>query len=142
MSCNPPSASVSNAGVRRQPRALLLVRDRVRQHADILNVDLAGVAALHEHGRLARETDTRGRAGDDYIARLERYALRDVDQRLSDRKHHVVGVVRLHGLAVEPGLDLEAFAAGRQLVRAHHPGTEASGIVEVLAHVPLRGLAL
>ncbi len=54
----------------------------------------------------------------------------------------VISVVRLHGLAVEPGLNLEALAAGRKLVGGHHPGTEAAGIVEVLAHVPLRGLAL
>src|SRR5215470_2831823 len=70
-----------DARVRRQPRALLLVRDWVRQHTDILNVDLAGVAALHEHGRLARETDARGRTSDDDVARLKRHALRDIDQR-------------------------------------------------------------
>src|SRR5262249_19892719 len=53
-----------DARVRRQPRALLLVHDRVREHADFLDVDFAGVPALHEHGRLASETNARGRAGD------------------------------------------------------------------------------
>src|SRR5262249_47916343 len=43
---------------------------------------------------------------------------------------------------VEPALDLETLAAGRQLARGHHPRAEAAGAVEILAHVPLRGLAL
>ena len=48
----------------------------------------------------------------------------------------------LHGLAVEPALDLEALAAGRQLVGGDHPGTDTAGAVEILAHAPLRGVAL
>src|SRR5262245_53205750 len=35
--------------MRRRPQELLLVSDWIREHADFLDVDLAGVAALHEH---------------------------------------------------------------------------------------------
>src|SRR5262245_64305597 len=120
----------------------LLVRNRVDEHTDALNVDLAAVAALHEYWRLAREANARGRAGDDDIAGLERHALADVDERLSDREHHVVGVVRLHGLAVEPRLNLQALAAGRQLVGGQHRRAEAAGVVEVLEHVSMGGLVI
>src|SRR5712691_4833560 len=120
----------------------LLVLDRVDQHADALDVDLAGVALLHPQRRLARVADAGRRAGEDDVAGLERDALGDVGDGLRDRKHHVGGIVGLQRLTVEPGLDLEALAAGRQLVRRHHPRTEAAGAIEVLAHVPLRGLAL
>src|SRR5262245_34681223 len=58
-------AGQADARVRRRPRELLLVRDRIDEHADLLDVDLAGVATLHEYGRLARKTDARRRAGDD-----------------------------------------------------------------------------
>ena len=67
---------------------------------------------------------------------------RDVGDGLGDRKHHVIGIVGLHDLAVEPGLDLQALAARRHLVGGDHPWAEAAGAIEVLAHVPLRGLAL
>src|SRR5262245_28053798 len=70
-----------DACVRRPQQELLFVRDRVDEHADLLDVDLAGVAAFHEHRRLARETDTRRRAGDDDVAGLERHALRDINER-------------------------------------------------------------
>src|SRR5262249_32365377 len=43
---------------------------------------------------------------------------------------------------VEARLDLQAFSAGRDFVGGHHPRPEAAGLVEILAHVPLRGLAL
>src|SRR5262245_63895206 len=75
-----------DARVGRQPRSLLLVRDRIDEHADFLDVDLAGVATLHEHGRLARETDAGRRTGDDDVARLERHALGDINERLGDRE--------------------------------------------------------
>src|SRR6266849_8038623 len=125
------------------PSRLLLVLDRVDQHADARDVDLAGVARLHpDRVGLARVADAGGRAGEDDVAGLERDALRDIGDGLGDRKHHVVGVVRLHDLPVEPRLDFQALAAGRQLVDGDHPRAEAAGAVEILAHVPLRGLAL
>ena len=37
---------------------------------------------------------------------------------------------------------LEALAAARQLVGGHHPRADAAGAVEILAHAPLRGVAL
>ena len=45
-------------------------------------------------------------------------------------------------LAVEPRLDLEALAAARQFIGGDHPRAEAAGAIEVLAHAPLRGVAL
>ena len=66
----------------------------------------------------------------------------EIDQRLGQREHHIRRVVRLHDVAVEPAHDLEPLAAGRQLVGAHHPRPEAAGAVEILAHAPLRGVAL
>ena len=86
--------------------------------------------------------DARGRAGEHDIARLEGHALRDIGDGLGDRKHHVIGVVGLHDLAVEPALDLQSLGAGRHFVGRDHPGAETSGAVKILAHVPLRGLAL
>src|SRR5689334_8641176 len=122
---------------------LLLVLDRVAQDPDPLDLDLADVALAHpDRVRLARVADARWRSGEDDVARLERDALGDVGQHLRDWKHHVGGVVRLHDLAVEPALDLEALAGIGQLVGGDHPGAEAAGAVEILAHVPLRGLAL
>src|SRR5262245_7700381 len=65
---------------------LLLAFDRVDQHADALDVDLADVARLHPHRvRLARVADARGRAGEDDVAGLERDALGDVGDGLGDR---------------------------------------------------------
>src|SRR5215467_7980475 len=128
-----------------RPRAsrLRLVLDRVYEHADALDLDLTGVALLHPHRvRLARVADAGRRAGEDDVAGLERHALRDVGDGLGDREHHVVGVVRLHDLPVEPRLDFQTLAAGRQLVGGDHPRAETAGTVEILTHVPLRGLAL
>src|SRR5262249_45535610 len=123
--------------------SLLLVLDRVYEHAHALDVDLAGIALLHPHRvRLASVADARRRAGEDDVAGLERHALRDVGDGLGDGKHHVVGVVRLDALPVETGLDFHPLGAVRQLVGRAHPRAETAGAVEILAHVPLRGLAL
>src|SRR6266480_5604323 len=131
----PPQDEVSSA--------LLLVRDRVDEHADALDVDLAGIARLHPHRvRLARVADAGARPGKYDIARLERHALADIGDGLGDREHHIVGVVGLHDLSVESALDLQPLAAGGHLVGRDHPGTEAAGAVEILAHGPLRGLTL
>src|SRR5215813_7506589 len=136
-----PHAEVAHINLRAS--RLRLVLDRVYEHADALDVDLAGIALLHPHRvRLAGVADAGRRAGEDDVAGLERHALRDIGDGLGDRKHHVVGVVRLHDLPVEPGLDFQAFGARRQLVGRDHPRAETSGAVEILAHVPLRGLAL
>src|SRR5579883_310382 len=124
-------------------RLLFLIFDRIAQDADALDLDLARVAVLHpDRIGLARMADARRRAGEDDVARLERHPLRDEHQHLPHREHHVLGVVRLHDLAVEPALDLETLAGLRQRVGRDHPGAEAAGTVEVLAHVPLGGLAL
>src|SRR6195256_6513523 len=89
----------------------LLVLDRVAQNADALDLDLAGVAVPHPHRiGLAGMADARRRAGEDDVAGLEREALGEIDQHLAHREHHVVGVVGLHDLAVQPDLDLEALA--------------------------------
>src|SRR5215813_14098461 len=136
-----PHAEVAHINLRSV--SLLLVLDRVYEHADALDVDLAGIALLHPYRvRLAGVTDARRRAGEDDVAGLERHALGDVGDGLGDREHHVVGVVGLHDLPVEPRLDFQALAAGRQLVGGDHPRAEPAGAVEILAHVPLRGLAL
>src|SRR5262249_46204431 len=87
---------------RRSP-ALFLVLDGIDEHADALDVDLAGIACLHPHRvRVARVPDARGRAGEDDITRLQRHALGDISDRFGDGKHHVIGIVRLHDLSVEP----------------------------------------
>src|SRR6266511_2902439 len=131
----PPQDEVSSA--------LLFVVDRVDEHADALDVDLAGIARLHPHRvRLARVTDTGGRPGTHDIATLERYDLGDIGDGHGDREHHIVGVVGLHDLSVESALDLQTLAAGGHLVGRDHPRAEAAGVVEILAHGPLRGLAL
>src|SRR5882757_9424588 len=78
MTTSPDHFDGSRARARIEPVALrLLVRDRIYQHADPLDVDLAGIAVLHPDRRLARKADARGRAGHDDVARLERHALRN-----------------------------------------------------------------
>src|SRR6185312_8456638 len=120
-----------------------LILDRVAQNSNALDLDLAGIAVLHpDRMGLACVANAGRRAGEDDVTWLERKALRDVDQHLAHREHHVLGIVRLHDRAVEPALDLEARGVRWQLVRRHHPGPESAGAVEILAHVPLRGLAL
>src|SRR5262245_30422066 len=137
------AAAASSIVVRRVMAGLFFVFDRVAQDADALDLDLAGVAVAHpDRIGLARMADAGRRAGEDDVAGLEREALGEIDQHLAHRKHHVVGVVRLHDLAVEPAFDLQALAGLGQLVGGDHPGPEAAGAIEVLAHVPLRRLAL
>ena len=107
------------------------------------DLDFASIARFHpDRLRFARVTDTGRRAGENDIAGLQRHAFGEIDERLGKRKHHVVGVVGLHGLAVEPARDLQTFAARRNFVGRDHPGAEAAGAVEILAHAPLRRVAL
>src|SRR5689334_2670266 len=93
------------------PLRLLFVCDRIAQRTDPLNFHFGGVARLHpDRLRLACVADARRRAGEQDVARLERDAFGEIDQRFRDREHEQVGVRRLQCLAVEPRLDLEAFA--------------------------------
>src|ERR1051326_881941 len=62
-----------------------LLGDRIAQHADALDLDLAHVARAHPQGRLARVADPRRRAHGDDVARLERHPLRHVDDGLRHR---------------------------------------------------------
>src|SRR5262249_26551166 len=84
-----------------------LLDDRIAQHADALDLDLAYVAVAHPQRRLARVTDAGRRAHGDDVARLKRHPLGHVDDRFGDLEHHVVGVVGLEYLAVNAALDLE-----------------------------------
>ena len=52
------------------------------------------------------------------------------------------GIVRLHDLAVEPAFDLQPLGGIGQFVGGDQPRAETAGAVEILAHRPLRGLAL
>src|SRR5580693_9781523 len=45
-------------------------------------------------------------------------------------------------LPFDPAFDLEALAAGGQFVGGHDPRAKRAATVEILAHVPLRGVAL
>src|SRR6266566_8830003 len=120
----------------------ILVLDRIAQDPDSLDLDLANIAVSHPGGRLAGMADTRGRAGKQEVARLQRNALGRISDGFGDRKHHVRGVIGLHHLAVDPALDLEALAARRQFVGGDDPGTNAAAVVEVLPDVPLGRVAL
>src|SRR6266508_2029780 len=63
-----------------------LILDRVRQHADPLDVDLADVALLHPHRvGLAGMADARRRAGEYDVAGLERDALGHIGDGLGHR---------------------------------------------------------
>src|SRR5581483_9507496 len=88
-------------------RSSLLVGNRIAQYADAFDLDLADVAAFHPDRRLARMPDAGRRAGDQDVAGLERHRLRDIGDRFGDEKHHVVGIVGLHHLAVQPALDFQ-----------------------------------
>ena len=75
-----PSPRIFGAVVRNSSWVLLrrfgsdgqLINDRIDQHAEAFELDLADVARLHPQRRLPSEAYARGRAGDDDVARLER----------------------------------------------------------------------
>src|SRR5437868_6829563 len=78
-----------------------LLSDRVAQHAEALDLDLHDVAVFQEHRRLAREADTRRRAREDQIARLQGDDLREISEDVAHVEDHLLGVTILHGLAIE-----------------------------------------
>src|SRR5262249_45365725 len=59
-----------------------LLGNRIAQHADALDLDLAHVAGAHPQRRFARMADARRRAHGDDVAGLERHSLRHVDDGL------------------------------------------------------------
>src|SRR5262249_36057905 len=88
-----------------------LLDDRAAQHANSFDLDPTHVAVAHPQRRLARVTHAGRRAHGDDVTRLQRHALRHVDDRLGDLEHHVGGVVGLEHLAVDTAFDLEALRA-------------------------------
>src|SRR5215467_8926235 len=89
----------------RRLEALLLssfVFDRIPQYANSLDLDFACVAGFHPYRLgLACMTNTGRRAGENDITGLQRHAFGEINERFGKREHHVVGVVGLHGLAIE-----------------------------------------
>ena len=119
-----------------------LVLHEVEEAADPLDGDLALVAVAHDELGCAGPANAGGRAGDDDIAGAQRQHLA---QRLDQRchaKHHVGRGARLHGVAVEPGLDLQAMRSRRQFVGRHDDRSKAACGVEILAQSPLRAFGL
>src|SRR3984893_3373099 len=84
-----------------------LLFDRIPKHADRRDFDLADVARLHVHGRLARGTDTARRPHDQNVAGIERHAFGDQIDRLRNAKDHILGVCVLHDLSVQARLNLQ-----------------------------------
>src|SRR5260221_5802051 len=80
---------------------------RVSEDANLLHLDLDHVARFHEDFRVAAEADAARRAGGDDVAGPEKIELRVVLDELRHREHQIVGVRRLHPLAVQPGLDVD-----------------------------------
>src|SRR6266404_5046922 len=119
-----------------------LVFDLIAQDADIFQFYLADVPGFHEQRGLARLPHARGSAGDKNVAGGERYGLAQDRDNSGDIENHVGGRGILHHLAVQPGLNMQALAAGWQFVCGYEEGPEGTGGVEILADGPLRGLRL
>ena len=98
------------AGARR--RARLGVNNRVRQHADAVDLDGDLVACLEQYGRIAEHADAGWRAREDEVARLEGDRLADERDDLGDAEHHVRRRRVLHHLAVQDGADAERLRVG------------------------------
>src|SRR5690606_2303003 len=80
------ASSAASTSPRRAPRAastsFRLIRNRVLELADAVDLDLDRVAGPHPQRRLAAGADPARRAGRDHVARLERGERRAVgDQR-------------------------------------------------------------
>src|ERR1700736_3612200 len=120
----------------KKPLSALLF-DRIPKHADRRDFDLADVARLHVHGRLARGTDTARRPHDQNVAGIERHAFGDQIDRLRNAKDHVLGVRILHDLSVQARLNLQSACAGRYLFGRDEFRTKAARAVEIFAYRPL-----
>ena len=67
------------------------------------NLPLDEITRLHEYGRLATGTHARRRSSGDDVARAEAVEFREVADQLRQIEDQIVGVRRLHDLAVEGG---------------------------------------
>src|SRR5581483_6672942 len=84
---------------------LVFLYYRIAQHAELFDLDFDHVTVLEKDRRLAREADARRRAGEDEIARLQRYHLRDVGKQIGCPEDHHPCVAVLHDLAIKPKTD-------------------------------------
>src|SRR5262249_12872378 len=139
----PARAQRVHCSARSAALVLLLIIDWVDEQPDALDIDLADIARFHPYRiGLARVADAGRSAGKHDVPGLERHALRYIGYSFRDRKHHVVGVVRLHDLPIEPALDLQAFPAGGRPISRDHPGAEGAGPGGILVRGPVRGFSL
>src|SRR5882672_12864567 len=109
-------------------------RHAVLELAYLLDPELDRLARAQE--TLARHADTRGRAGHDEIARLQRDARGEHLDLLGDGEDHLVGVRVLHQLAAHPELDAELLRVA-DLGRRHDPRPERACAVEALLAHPV-----
>ena len=100
------------------------------------------IPRLHPDRRLAKAADAGGGPCDEHVTGGQLRNARDIGDELIDRENQVGDTALLHDLAIEAGLDLEPLAGRRHFIGGHEVRTEAAGVIEVLAHVPLRCLAL
>src|SRR3954471_8936105 len=114
--------------------------DRGRDRAESVDLDRDLVTGLQPHLRVAERTDTGGRAGDDQIARLERYRLRDERDDLSHAEDLIRGVRVLHHLPVQDRSDRKCLRI-RNLARRHDLGDRQERVEGLPAHpLPVREL--
>src|SRR5882757_4134579 len=139
-----PLATIAPRGTLRrvEKRLTAFLFDRIPEHADRSDFDLADVAGLHEHGRLARGTDSARRPHDQNVPGIERHAFGDQADRLRNAKDHIFGVSILHDLSVQARLNLQSACAGRHLFGRDEFRTKPARTVEILAYRPLGRLPL
>src|SRR4051812_24165317 len=86
---------------RQSSRCLVEISNGVSEHADSFNLDLDGIAAFHEHLRIADEAYSgRGSRRND-ITDLERHDLRYERDQVGNFEDEVSGVRLLHRLSVQ-----------------------------------------
>src|SRR5882724_10574415 len=139
-----PLATIAPRGTLRrvEKRLTAFLFDRIPEHADRSDFDFADVAGLHEHGRLARGTDSARRPHDQNVTGIERHTFGDQADRLRNAKDHILGVRVLHDTSVQTRLNLQSACAGRHLFGRYEFRTKPTRAVEILAYRPLGCLPL
>src|SRR5580698_10113714 len=124
--CSPGSGQADRLG-------RLALHDRVLEFAHAIDRDAHDVAVRQEPGRVEPGADTRGRAGCDDGAGLERERRREVLDHLGAAEDQVGGRRVLAQLAIDPGTDPE-LSGVTDLVSGHQLGAAGRVAVERLAH--------
>src|SRR5450631_2490178 len=120
-------------------RAALASADGIAHDADAADLGFETVAALHELGRRARESDPLGRPGGDDVARVESLARGKVGDEARQLEVHMLRVRLLLGHSVYAAGDIERARIER--IGRHDPRTHRAAPVEALALVPLAPMA-